>query len=248
MQSEERFGRGFDADGDEVANELTVADITAVTLWQASLPIPGQVVPRDPIIEHAIRRGELLFEEVGCTSCHINALPLDNDGWIYTEPNPFNPPGNLQLGAGPSVAIDLSDPKLPGHRLRPVKGVVTVPAFTDLKLHDITGGPGDPIGEPLNINAPGGSVEFFAGNTRFLTKKLWGAANEPPYFHHGKFTTLREATLGHAGEALQVRNRFTALDGDDQDQIIEFLKSLQVLPMQAKVAVVDEKGRPRPNW
>ena len=30
------------------------------------------------------------------------------------------------------------------------------------------------------------------GNCRFLTKRLWGAANEPPFFHHGLFTTLRQ--------------------------------------------------------
>ena len=48
---------------------------------------------------------------------------------------------------------------------------------------------------------PAGSPAFFAGNSRFLTRKLWGAANEPPYFHHGKYTTMREAIHAHAGEA-----------------------------------------------
>jgi len=41
MQSEERFGAGVDADGDGFGNELTRADITAVSLWQASLQVPG---------------------------------------------------------------------------------------------------------------------------------------------------------------------------------------------------------------
>lgn len=248
MQSEERFGSGYDADQDGVVNELTVADITASSLWQASLQVPGQVVPRDREIEQAIRRGEALFEVVGCSRCHIKALPLDDSGWIYTEPNPFNPAGNLQTGQAQPVTMDLTDKKLPGHRLQPSGGVVMVPAFTDLKLHDITSGANDPNREALDINAPGGSADFFAGNSRFLTKKLWGAANERPYFHHGKFTTLREATLAHAGEALEARNNFAALDREGQDSIIEFLKSLQVLPPEAKTAVVDEKGHPRPNW
>jgi CxxC motif-containing protein (DUF1111 family) len=112
--------------------------------------------------------------------------------------------------------------------------VVWVPAFTDLKLHDITSGPGDPNEEAIDINQPGGSSGFLGGNRTFLTKKLWGAANERPYFHHGLFTTLREATLAHDGEALASRTNFEALTGDEQDRVIEFLKSLQVLPPTAR--------------
>ena len=49
------------------------------------------------------------------------------------------------------------------------------------------------------------------GNCRFLTKRLWGAANEPPFFHHGLFTTLRQSILAHAGEARPSRRAFEAL-------------------------------------
>lgn len=248
MQSEERFGAGVDADGDGFVNEMTRADITAVALWQASLQAPGQVVPRNPAIEAAVLAGEALFDQAGCTGCHVKALPLEDNGWIFTEPNPYNPAGNLQAGETTAVTLDLSDKKLPGRRLKPVGGVVMVPAFTDLKLHDITSGPGDPNREELNINESGGSPAFLGGNRRFLTKKLWGAANERPYFHHGKFTTLRAATLAHAGEAQTSRDAFVALTDTQQDSVIEFLKSLQVLPTNVKFACVDENGRPRPNW
>jgi hypothetical protein len=47
----------------------------------------------------------------------------------------------------------------------------------------------------LDMNQPASSPAFFAGNRRFLTKKLWGAANEPPFFHHGPFTTIRQAVM-----------------------------------------------------
>jgi CxxC motif-containing protein (DUF1111 family) len=105
-----------------------------------------------------------------------------------------------------------------------------VPAYTDLKLHDITTGqPGDPNIEPLDMNQPAGSAGFFAGNRRFLTRKLWGAANEPPFFHHGQYTTLREAVLAHAGEALVSRVAFETLSEYEQGSVIEFLKTLQVL-------------------
>ena len=230
MQSVERFGAGTDPDGDGYTDELTRADITAVTLFQATLPVPGQAIPRNPRLRRAVADGERLFSDIGCGGCHVPALPLDNEGWIYTEPNPYNPAGNLRPGEAPELRVDLTRSDLPGRRLKAKRGVVWVPAFTDLKLHDITSGPDDPNAEAIDINHPGGSPEFFGGNRRFLTKKLWGAANEPPYFHHGRFTTLREAVLAHDGEARATRQAFEALSADERDRVIEFLKSMQVAP------------------
>lgn len=243
IQSTERFGLDTDPDGDGVTNELTRADVTAASVFQATLPIPGRVIPNHPALEQAILDGEELFDAIGCSSCHIKELPLDNGGWIFSEPNPFNPPGNLRPGEAPVLEVDLTDKKLPGPRLEVDKsGVVMVPAFTDLKLHDITAGPDDRNAEALDQTQPPGSAGFFAGNRRFLTKKLWGSANEPPFFHHGFFTTLRESVLAHAGDAEQNRQAFEALSAYEQDSVIEFLKSLQVLPPGAKGLVVDEKG------
>ena len=229
IQSAERFGVGVDADGDGFVDELTRADITAVSVFQATLPAPQQVIPRDRKVREAIRRGVQLFEDIGCADCHVPALPLTDGGWVYTEPNPYNPPGNLQVGETSTLAIDLTHDSLPGRQPKIREGIVWVRAFTDMKLHDISSGPGDPGEEAIDINQPGGSPSFFAGNRSFLTKKLWGAANERPYFHHGKFTTLRQATLAHDGEAKDSRLGFEALSDNEKDQIIEFLKSLQVV-------------------
>jgi CxxC motif-containing protein (DUF1111 family) len=138
--------------------------------------------------------------------------------------------------------MDLTDgDTLPTPRLKQVRGVIDVPAFTDLKLHDITSGRGDPNREPLDQNQPAGSVGFFAGNGRFITRKLWGIANQHPFGHHGKFTTMREAVLAHSGEALTFRTMFTGLPAYDRDSIIEFLKSLQILPKGAESLCVDEE-------
>jgi CxxC motif-containing protein (DUF1111 family) len=116
-----------------------------------------------------------------------------------------------------------------------------VPAYTDLKLHDITD-PAEPEeAEPLDMNFFVWSPKFSQGNRRFLTKRLWGAANEPPFFHHGLFATLRQAVLAHHGEALGERRAFQDLRAYDQDSLIEFLKTLQVLPPGTKSLVVDEK-------
>src|SRR5215470_8146332 len=74
IQSEERFGVGVDADGDGFVNELTRADVTAATVFQATLPVPGQVIPNDPEIEAAVATGKKAFVSIGCSSCHIPAL------------------------------------------------------------------------------------------------------------------------------------------------------------------------------
>ncbi len=228
MQSTERFGIGTDPDGDGVTNELTRADITACTLFQATLPVPSRVLPADPTLRRAAQEGQAIFGRIGCASCHIPALPLDRKGWIYTEPGPYNPAGNLQAGEAQPIAVDLTGDDLPQPRLKSSGGVVWVPLFTDFKLHDICRGPSDPNVEPLNANQPAGSAQFFAGNAKFLTRRLWVVGSAPNYFHHGQFTTMREAVLAHFGEALAARRAFSSLSSYQQGSIIEFLKTLRL--------------------
>jgi cytochrome c peroxidase len=203
MQSTERFGRDSDPDHDGITNELTRADITAVALYQAAMAVPGRVIPNDPEIERAVLNGEKAFDRIGCSRCHISKLPLTKQGWIYSEPNPYNPPTNLRTGTTRTLKMDLNSSELPLPRLAPDpanQDVVWVPAYTDMKLHDIC--PPDDPGEPLDQNQTAWTAKFRQGNRKFLTRRLWGVANEPPYFHHGAFTTMRRAVLSHAGEAL----------------------------------------------
>jgi hypothetical protein len=246
IQSTERFGLDADPDGDGFTNELTRADVTAVTVFQATLQVPGRVIPRDPEIERAVLVGEDAFDRIGCAACHIPRLPLDKQGWIYSEPNPFNPPGNLRSGETRELKVDLTSDVLPAPRLKPdAPGVVWVDAYTDFKLHDICGSAEER--EPLDMNQSQWSKKFNEGNCRFLTKRLWGAANEPPFFHHGQFTTLRRAVLAHSGEAIESRRAFQALPAHERDALIEFLKTLQVLPPGTKDRIVDETFHAR-DW
>jgi hypothetical protein len=241
IQSTERFGVDTDPDGDGVKNELTRADVTAVTIFQATMAVPGQVIPNDPEIEQAVLNGEKVFGKIGCASCHIPQLPLDNQGWVYTEPNPYNPPTNLRVGTTKTMKVDLNSTDLPLPRLARDSrnpNIVWVPAYTDLRLHDITD-PNEPA-EPLDQNQTSWTPKFQQGNRRFLTKRLWGSANEPPFFHHGLFTTLRQSVLAHSGEALQSRRQFEALPEYDKDSLIEFLKTLQALPPGTPYLIVDE--------
>ncbi len=248
IQAGERFGEG-DVDGDGFDNNLSMADVTAITVYQAQLAAPGRVIPRNMFVEAAVTAGEQRFQDIGCADCHRPALPLEPEGRWFVEPNPYNPAGNLQPGDGAEFAFDLSDGRLDQPRL-PVdsgSGVIWVPAFTDFKVYDITSGPDDPNCEALNMHAAAGSDAFFAGNCKFLAKRLWGAANEPPYFHHGLFTTMREAIEAHRGDALESYQMWAALSDGERNAIIEFLKTLQILPRGTEATVVDQNYQPR-EW
>jgi CxxC motif-containing protein (DUF1111 family) len=243
IQATERFGAGTDPDGDGFSNELTRADVTAATVYQAVMVVPGQVIANNAEIERAVLTGERLFTAFGCAACHVPSLPLTRSHWRYSEPNPFNPPGNLRPGESPSLSLDLNDKALPQPRLQPAQptdDTLAVPAFTDFKLHDVSDTREEMPIEALDMNWPVWASQFSAGNQRFLTRRLWGVANSGPYFHHGLFTTMRQAVLGHGGEAASSRKAFAAAKSNDQDGLIEFLKSLQVLPPGTPDRIVDE--------
>lgn len=245
IQTTERFGSG-DADGDGIAGEMSRAEVTAASIFQAVMAPPGRVIPSDMEVEEANLNGERRFAAIGCAVCHQPALPLNTGGWMYSEPNPYNPPGNLRPGDAPAVTVNLTDPSLPLPRLKPsADSRLYVPAFTDFKLHDITSGPADPNRESLDMQHAPGSPAFFAGNSKFLTRRLWDCGKKPNHYHHGKYTTLRESILAHSGEALASRQAFEALSEYDRDSIIEFLKSLQVLPPGTSSFLVDENYQPR---
>jgi len=154
------------------------------------------------------------------------------------------------VGETKTLSLDLNDPSFPQPRLIPVgkdSQWLDVPAYTDFRLHDITDPNDLSESEPLDMNQTLWSPKFKQGNRKFLTKRLWGCANEPSYFHHGLFTTLRRSVLAHSGEALKQRRAFQGLGESEQDALIEFLKTLQVLPPGTRDLIVDEAFRKR-DW
>jgi len=60
------------------------------------------------------------------------------------------------------------------------------------------------------MNEPERFAGVSRGNSRYLTRKLWGDARGCRSFSR-QFTTMRQAVLAHAGEALESRHAFEAL-------------------------------------
>jgi hypothetical protein len=69
-----------------------------------------------------------------------------------------------------------------------------------------------------------------------------GIANQYSFRHHGLYTTLREAVLARAGEAAESRQRFEALSEHQRSSVVEFLKSLQIVPPGARSSCVTDEG------
>jgi Di-haem oxidoreductase, putative peroxidase len=246
MQAAERFGVGqkdsrgnaittndFDEDG--VPDELTVGDITAATIFQAAMNIPGRVIPSDPARQAAARSGESLFSEIGCAECHRPTLPLESS--LFSEPNPFNPPGNLRpQDVRRPIVFDLTS-DIPSPRLERGengKRAAVVRAYTDLKRHVIC----DEM-DPFFCNER--VVQSGVPTNQFITRKLWDVGNTAPYGHRGDLTTITEAILHHAGEARPQRERFAALPEESRSEIVGFLKQLQVLPNGAPREITDRQ-------
>jgi hypothetical protein len=236
MQTVERFGENLDPDMDGFTNELTVGDVTAATVFQATLPIPVTRLPPEPERRQAVVQGRLLFNSIQCTSCHLPSLTLDSR--IFSEPNPFNPAGNLRPGDVPAPFTYDMTTEGPPPRLLPAGDGAIVKAFTDLKRHNLCD---EDYDHYCNEQVAQGNLLGFAPaadftmpgaprpTNEFLTRKLWDVGNSDPYGHRGDLTTITEAISEHGGEARGARDAFFALTQDQRNAVVEFLKSLQVL-------------------
>jgi cytochrome c5 len=216
LQTYERTGAGKDPDGDGVRNEITPGDTTALVVFQATLPMPTQRVATDDDQKRRVASGKALFDSVGCSACHVQEMPLKS--LIFTEPGPYNSGKDLVPGKVDALLeIDLADysPTLKQNS----DGEYLIPVFTDLKRHK--------MGDELNNEL---LEQDDVPTDEWLTKKLWGFVSEPPFLHHGRATLISEAIEAHGGDSQPSRDAFMGLSEDDRNAIIEFLKTLVIVP------------------
>lgn len=204
IQPNEVFGAGVDEDGDGHVNEVTEGEMSALHFFDVNNPVP-RYVPYDSNADYGFQ----VFDNVGCSSCHIPSLETDSKYLPLAHPEVANDPSanvyyNLNLKK-------VGFPNAPG-------GGVTVPLFADLKRHDM----GPRLAE--TFEAGGGHIP----NEHFTTARLWGIADTAPYLHDGRALTLEEAIEFHGGEAQGVRDAFFDLSRTDQEALISFLLSLRV--------------------
>lgn len=242
MQAEERFGHDqtgeSDYDRDGIRDEITVGDVTALTLFQALLPMPGRAMPMDETARENVTHGERLFREVGCAACHVPEMTLDSP--IFTEPGPFNVRGTLK--ADERTTVVEADLSRDGQTPRPTPGKdgkIVVHVFSDFKRHVIA--------DAQRPHLANETVQQRRVPTNvFLTKRLWAVGNTDPYGHRGDVTTIDEIIRHHGGEAAAARERYEAMSPTARRAMVSFLRTLQVLPEGASIAVTEAPARPLP--
>jgi CxxC motif-containing protein (DUF1111 family) len=190
-------------------NDTTAADGLAdidrfARFVRATLP-----PPRDSILAATAesQRGEKLFAQVGCASCHVEKMTTA-------------PAGTVVNGGQFTVPAAL--------------GGVTFHPFADFLLHDVGTGDGILMAMPEHYgrNVYGVKWERLFLDSIALTRNkvrtppLWGVRLRPRLMHDGESLTLRDAILRHGGEARGVVARFRVLVADEQAAILTFLRSL----------------------
>jgi CxxC motif-containing protein (DUF1111 family) len=153
------------------------------------------------------KRGSELFDKIGCATCHVRSLTTAAAG--------------TKINGGTFTIPDALARK-------------AFYPFGDFLLHDV--GTGDGIVMAMQehygrnmyqIQWKNLSLESFGSTqNKVRTAPLWGVRLRPQLMHDGQSVTLRDAILRHLGEAEDVTQRFKKLMRNDQEALIEFLRSL----------------------
>jgi hypothetical protein len=207
-----------DIDGDGVTRELSVGDITAITVYTAAQETPMDLqrlatlgYVQAPTNEQVarIQAGRAAFDAIGCASCHTPEMPLANtrfeeptsrgNGYYYDQALAKRNPG---YDPKRPFAFDiLKDAQPPRAEARPGGGAI-IRLFGDLKRHAMGRLLADPAGPSPSRGADLAPMKYdgkplIVPADQFLTAELWGVANTGPWLHDNRAGTLREAILLH---------------------------------------------------
>ncbi|WP_421982017.1 di-heme oxidoredictase family protein [Roseibium sp.] len=248
MQAEELVG-SHDGDHDGVTNELSVGDLTALTVYMAALERPVSrlelhrrgILQLEPEERAQIERGEEKLAEAKCTTCHMPVMSVSTP--IFSEPSlqegfqeTVFPSGQKTADAGlaadTAIWFDLTSDSPNNHVELPGGEVVNLGAFpkaedgsalvawySDFKRHDM----GEKLADPVDVHGFGASV--------WPTASLAGVGSTGPWLHDGNATTLEDAILAHGGEAEESRLAYEALPEEDRAALIAFLENLILIDL-----------------
>lgn len=153
------------------------------------------------------KKGEGLFDKIGCANCHVETLTTA-------------PAGTKINGGTFTIPAAL--------------GSVTFHPWGDFLMHDV--GTGDGILQATRehygkrvfqmMSSYLSKQDFESSRNKIRTAPLWGVRLRPRLMHDGASLTLPDAIQRHRGEAMHASQKFEKLKREDQEAIIEFLKSL----------------------
>lgn len=252
MQATELVGDGVDGDGDGVANELTVGDISAMVIYVA-----GQVRPitkleldqyglmglidEEPLTadqRKEIAIGKRFFKRAGCHRCHNPKILLDET--VFTEPSQMAeyrdgifPAGQdpVALGVTPENPLVFDLTRDHGDNVFDIDGEeVRLGSFNT----NLNGKMEVELYSDLKRHDMGPELaesidEVGTGAATWITPRLWGVGSTAPYLHDGSASTLTEAILVHGGEGEAARQNFVRANASYQQALIAFLQNLVLI-------------------
>jgi cytochrome c553 len=206
-----------DPDRDGFCEEISEGDLDVVEWYLLNHPAPA----RGRITADA-RRGEKLFHQAGCVSCHVPDWHLfaadpaagdytqryDGDRRFFELQVAYSDKTERMEGKLHYLAVKRGKRWLPRRRAYTVRGV-----YSDFKYHDV-----GPAFYQMQFD---GSVV-----RQWRTTPLWGVGSTAPYGHDGASLDLDAVIRRHGGEALAARNAYTAFGEDERRQVLAFLQSL----------------------
>jgi CxxC motif-containing protein (DUF1111 family) len=153
------------------------------------------------------KKGSGLFNKIGCATCHVETLTTA--------------PAGTKINGGTFTIPD-------------ALGSMTFHPYGDFLMHDVGTGDGilqatrEHYGNKVFQMMSGylSKQDFESSRNKIRTAPLWGVRLRPRLMHDGESITLRDAVLRHRGEAAHVSQRFEKLKREDQEAMVEFLKSL----------------------
>lgn len=207
-----------DPDADGVERELSVGDVTALTIYGAGQETPSSVtrladlgMAQSPTAEElaSLERGSGVFAKIGCASCHVPEMRLSTT--VYEEPtrrgggqfvDRFLVAHSSDYDLDRPVRFDLATEAEPPLVETTPDGGAVVRLYGDLRRHrmgrhlaDATG-PGAVFDSTLSPLMVDGKPALVAADS-FLTAELWGVGNTGPYLHDDRAGTLDEAIRLH---------------------------------------------------
>jgi len=223
-----------DPDADGVANEIPTSIVDFMEFYLLNYFRPATYEQTPEVIA-----GQQKFQTIGCAQCHIADLQLNHDRRVAdldTVYDPVNGIFNRLFGTASGLFKSQDDGsgfpalKRPSNQPFLVKNI-----FTDFKRHD--------LGPDFYERSYDGTIR-----REFLTTALWGVGTSAPYGHDGRSVNLREVIMRHGGEALRARDAFAALSSGNQNNVLEFLRSLVLFPPDDTASTLDPGNRNAPSF
>jgi len=205
----------YDLDGDGVTNEMTVGEVTAVTTFLMTTPVPDQGGDTTQtvlgITSESIQNGSALFRRsiaaggAGCATCHKPFIAF-RAGTNFMLPNPqTGVPLALQMPHHAATAVDVAE------GLATYVGQPGLRIYGDFLRHDMGAG----------LFAPGAA----ANQTTMKTAELWDVGSAQPLSRTGRYgSDMRGVILAHGNEGEASKQAFLSLTSGGQQDIVNFLR------------------------